>query len=134
MALDWGWFIVSELGFGIQGLFPAFTILAIVSVAGLERIGKDRVFVFIGSTFEMVLFYVFLLATANSNTQEPADVTLYYQFTEHWPLAFLVCLIIIFYFCILAGYKAPLKIVSSWVRKVMDRTQQNRPDRDRPLN
>jgi hypothetical protein len=134
MTLDWGWFIRSELGFGIQGLFPAFTLLTIVSVARLERIGKDRAFVFLGSTFEMVLFYVFLLTTANSNPQEPVNVTLYYQFTEHWSLAFLVCLILVFYFCILAGYNAPLKTDFSRVRKVMDRTQQSRPDDDRPLN
>jgi hypothetical protein len=127
MSLDWGWFVESELGLGIQGLFPAFTLLTIVSVAGLERIGKGRAFVFIGSTFEMVLFYVFLRATANSNPGEPAGVTLYYQFTQHWPLACFVVLILIFYFCILAGYNVPWKTISSPIRKVMDRTNRVDP-------
>ncbi len=133
MTLDWGWFVRSELGLGIQGLFPAFALLTIVSVAGLERIGKDRAFVFMGSTFEMVLFYVFLRATANSNPGEPADITLYYQFTQHWPLAFFVVLILIFYFCILAGYNMPWKTVPLLRSgNVMDRT--NRVDQTETIS
>jgi len=132
MTLDWGWFMEGALGFGIQGMFPAFTLLTIVS--GLERIGKDRAFVFIGSTFEMVLFYVFLRATANSNPGEPADVTLYYQFTQHWPLACSVVLILIFYFCILAGYSVPWKTVYSPIRKVIDHTRRSESGGDRLLS
>jgi hypothetical protein len=134
MTLVWGWFMGSELGFGIQGLFPAFTLLTIVSVAGLERIGKNRAFVFMGSTFEMVLFYVFLRATANSNPGEPTRVTLYYQFTQHWLLACMVGVILTFYFCILAGYNVSWKAVSYPVRKVMDRTNQGRSDENHLLN
>ncbi len=129
LTLQWGWFMSGNLGFGNQGLFPAFTLLTILSVAGLERIGKDRAFVFIGSIFETALFYVFLLATGNSNLEEPTRVTLYYQFTEHWtehwPLACFVVLIIAFYFCILAGYDQPWKTVYSRIGKIVDRTHHN---------
>lgn len=130
MTLEWGWFMQGALGFGIQGMFPAFTILTIMAVAGLERIGKYRALVFIGSTLETVLFYTFLRATANSNPGEPAGVTLYYQFTEHWPLAGAVGLILIFYFCILAGYTIPRKTNSSSVKKIANPTQQGKLDGD----
>lgn len=125
MSLDWGWFMQAELGFGIQGMFPAFVLLTIVAVAGLERIGKYRALVFMGSTVEMVLFYVFLRATANSNPAEPAGVTLYYQFTQHWPLAFFVGLILIFYFWILAGYNAPWKTLPQF-RRITGHTEPRR--------